>query len=603
MPAEDGGTKYVLEECPFDPGHRGKDAAIFQGPNGELGAKCFHNSCSGNHWREFKAKIGKPDREHWDPPLDPRRGRKRKAGKQRQVSPGLNGADVSAEGNGHVGDGNPQDKGPRLPLEAEGDPHRLARVFLWGHLKDLFREQPDVPPEQITLRYWCEEWYEWDGYAYRKLPGKEIRARVTAAVKAEFDRLNLEDCRIFEDREDKKENEEPPEALQVTTKLVGDVLQALSGMTLLPTSVVPPAWISGRGPFPAGEVLAAGNALVHLPNLVEGRPDYSCSPTLDFFSTNAFEYDFNPEAPAPAEWLRFLGELWPDDPDAIGTLQEWFGYSLLPDTAQQKILMIVGPRRSGKGTIARVLRALVGVGNTVAPTLAGLGTNFGLWPLLGKTVAIISDARLSGRTDIALVTERLLSISGEDALTIDRKNLSHVTCQLPVRFVILTNELPRLSDPSGALVGRLILLRQTKTWYGQEDTGLTRKLLGELPGILLWSIAGWQRLRARGRFVQPPSACRLLRDMEDLSSPIGAFIRECCIVGPGREILVRDLFERWKQWCEEKSMKDAGHQSTFGRDLRAAVPHLEARQPRVGGERVRTYVGIRLRMSNEEAPE
>src|SRR5262249_61592822 len=132
---------------------------------------------------------------------------------------------------------------------------------------------------------------------------------------------------------------------------------------------------------------------------------------------------------------------------AIATLQEWFGYCLLPDTSQQKILLAVGPKRSGKGTIARVLRGLVGIENTAGPTLAGLGTNFGLWPLLGKTLAIISDARLSGRTDAAVVTERLLSISGEDAQTIDRKNRSHVTCHLPTPFVILTNQLPQPHTP------------------------------------------------------------------------------------------------------------------------------------------------------------
>jgi putative DNA primase/helicase len=154
-------------------------------------------------------------------------------------------------------------------------------------------------------------------------------------------------------------------------------------------------------------------------------------------------------------------------------LQEWFGYCLLPDTSQQKILLMVGPRRSGKGTIACLLRALVGPQNTASPTLAGLGTNFGLWPLLGKTVAIISDARLSGRSDVAPITERLLSISGEDAQNIDRKNMSIVTTTLRVRFMILTNELPRLNDASGALAGRMVLLYMGTSWYGREDKALT----------------------------------------------------------------------------------------------------------------------------------
>ena len=94
---------------------------------------------------------------------------------------------------------------------------------------------------------------------------------------------------------------------------------------------------------------------------------------------------------------------------------------LSADTSQQKMLLIVGPKRSGKGTIGRVLQALLGHSNVVGPTLASLQTNFGLAPLIGKPLAIISDARLGGRSDQASIAERLLSISGEDAVTIDRK--------------------------------------------------------------------------------------------------------------------------------------------------------------------------------------
>jgi putative DNA primase/helicase len=127
---------------------------------------------------------------------------------------------------------------------------------------------------------------------------------------------------------------------------------------------------------------------------------------------------------------------------------------------------------------------MLGLANCCAPTLAALGTNFGLWPLIGKRLAVIGDARLSGRTDQAVVTERLLSISGEDALTIDRKNLPPVTVKLPTRIVILTNELPRLSDASGALAGRFLILRLENSFYGREGMNLTDRLMKELPGIL-----------------------------------------------------------------------------------------------------------------------
>ena len=106
-----------------------------------------------------------------------------------------------------------------------------------------------------------------------------------------------------------------------------------------------------------------------------------------------------------------------------------------------------------------------------------------------------------------------------------------MTTKLNVRFTLLTNELPRLTDASSAMSGRLLLLNLTRSWYGREDLTLQDRLMAELPGILLWAIGGWRRLGERGRFTQPRTTETLQRELEDLTSPIGAFIRERCVTG------------------------------------------------------------------------
>jgi putative DNA primase/helicase len=55
-----------------------------------------------------------------------------------------------------------------------------------------------------------------------------------------------------------------------------------------------------------------------------------------------------PARTKPAEWLAFLQSLWPDDPETIATLQEWMGYCLTNDTRFHKIMLLIGPKRSGK---------------------------------------------------------------------------------------------------------------------------------------------------------------------------------------------------------------------------------------------------------------
>jgi putative DNA primase/helicase len=467
------------------------------------------------------------------------------------------------------------------PNEAADDPHRLARLFLAENCQH---------PETSTLRYWRDEWHRWDRIAYRLIPEKELRAELTEAVKRDMDRLNLIAQRIAAAK-----GEALPTVRKVTGRLITDVAHALASLTVFPGRTEAPTWIGPPGIWPACDILAFRNGLVHLPSLV-ARREYIRPPTPRFFSPNAIDFDFMLDTPKPSAWLGFLAELWPDDPQSIGTLQDWFGYLLTPDTRQQKILLLVGPKRSGKGTIARVIRGLVGADNVVCPTLSGLGTTFGLWPLIGKTVAMIQDARLSGRTDAAAVAERLLSISGEDAQTIDRKFLPPVTVKLAARFMLLTNELPKLNDSSGALPGRMILLQLARSWYGKEDTTLTDRLLAELPGILLWAIAGWQRLRDRGHFLQPDAGKAMVRELADLASPVGAFVRERCVVGPGCQVERSALFGAWQRWCQEQGRDHAGDSATFGRNLRAAVPSLGNAQPRTdAGERVRVYEGIRLK--------
>jgi len=52
-----GGEKFVLETCPFNPEHSGGCAVITRGPDGALGFKCHHNSCVDNGWKELRARL------------------------------------------------------------------------------------------------------------------------------------------------------------------------------------------------------------------------------------------------------------------------------------------------------------------------------------------------------------------------------------------------------------------------------------------------------------------------------------------------------------------------------------------------------------------
>jgi putative DNA primase/helicase len=317
------------------------------------------------------------------------------------------------------------------------------------------------------------------------------------------------------------------------------------------------------------------------------------APTPAFFGAYALEFDYRSDAAQPDHWLAFMADIWPDDPQSISMLQEWFGYSITADTSYQKMLMMIGPKRSGRGTIARAMQALLGPDNVVTPTLSGLATHFGAACLIGKPAAIFTDARISGRSDATMAVERILSVTGEDPQTIPRKNQEDWKGRLRTKFTLISNELPKLTDVSGALPSRMIVLRFTKSFLGREDRDLERKIKSELPGILVWAIAGWRRLRDRGHFIQPESALDLVEQMENLSSPIGEFAKDLCVVGPTHDVHTKDLYETWREWCQQNGIDHPGSAPLFGRNLTAAFHTVRTSNPTTRGNRKgRWYLGI-----------
>ena len=456
-----------------------------------------------------------------------------------------------------------------IEVPPPGHPMRVARDLV----KTLYTE-----PGGVVLRSHRGDFYRWEGTRYYEVDRRDIRRAAYDWLEPSGEAPGAVYCHP-------KEGWLP---FAPTQRKMADLLEALHAVTHIDSRPNAPLWIDGRTTPSAPDLVAMQNGLLHVPT----RTLYPH--TTAFFNHHALPFAYDPQAPAPTRWLTFLTQLWPEDQAAIDGLQDVLGYLLAGDTRQQKIFGLVGPKRSGKGTIARVVTGLLGPHHVAGPTLASLGTNFGLQPFIGKPLAIIADARLSSRADSKVVVERLLSISGEDTLTIDRKYQEPWTGRLPTRFLVLTNELPRLSDVSGALASRFILFVLTTSFIGRENPQLTAELLSEAPSIFNWALEGAARLMDRGYFKRPASSDEAVQQMEDLSSPIGAFIRDRCIVRGDVSVGRDALWAAWKAWCAE-SNTSLSTKAVFGRDLGAAIPTLRDRRPRQDGARARHYDGVGLR--------
>lgn len=428
-----------------------------------------------------------------------------------------------------------------------------------------------------TLHYCSDTFWGWDGIKYNEICGSAMRQIIYNFLR---DAKAVNNIGYLEDFN--------PNKFKVDQ--IMDALRGVCHQSHHPSNSA--IWLDGRTTPNPQYLISFHNGLLDMEEWLK-NPNTALIPhTPLFMNVNSLTFNFDPYAPLPEEWLGFLSAIWPEDIESQQTLQEWAGYILVQDTHLHKILLLIGPPRSGKGTIGRILRELLGPFNVVGPTLSSLGGEFGLQPFLNKMLALISDARLNGRGGHSVIIERLLSISGEDPLTINRKYLPQLTIQLPTRIMMMSNELPDMRDASGALAKRYLVLKMTKSWYGNEDVSLYNRLQKELPGIALWALQGLARLRERGKFVQPSSAIKTIEELEAMTSPIKAFVAEMCEIAPQATIAVNALFEAWRSWCTTTGYRQSGNVQSFGKNLRAAFPDIEMTRPQEDLTRERYYRGI-----------
>jgi putative DNA primase/helicase len=433
----------------------------------------------------------------------------------------------------------------------------------------LGRHYLELRHKDRPLRRFNGEWFAYDGKAYIPVADEQIRVWMYKTM----ERL----------RKPNKDNE--LRELRVNSRLVSNVLDALPACDTLLTGNCP-QWVDGRPG--AADYAVFDNGIM---NLIT-REEIPHTPAL--FTQTQLPYAINKSAPPPKRMFEFLESIWGDDDAPKKLLQEWLGYILTGDNRYQKMLLIVGPTRCGKGSIAHIAKALIGAENCCSPKMGTLATPFGMASIIGKRLAIFGDARISGRMDTAAIVDGLLSLSGGDLQTIPRKFKDDWIGEPETKIFVLSNELPRLHDAAGAIGGRFTMLKMTESFLGREDHNLLPDLLLELPSIMNWALQGLDRLRAENEFTKPAASVEALQSLTDLASPIGVFVRERCELGKGIATPCSKVYEHWREWCDSRGEKPTS-QPIFGRDLAAAFPQCTRRLFRSGGQK-REYNYSNLRM-------
>ncbi|MGO9120492.1 MAG: phage/plasmid primase, P4 family [Desulfomonilaceae bacterium] len=301
--------------------------------------------------------------------------------------------------------------------------------------------------------------------------------------------------------------------------------------------------------------------------------------------------EYNPEAKCEG-WEKFLLEIMDGNHELVSFLQRLLGYGLTGETKEQVWIFLWGKGENGKGTLLAAVANVLGDYAVNTPAETFLETSGGsirndLARLRGARLVTASEP-MGKKFDPAV----LKSFTGQDPITARFLHREFFEYLPEGKLFFSANHRPDIRDTSHGFWRRVILVPFNRVFSGAEkDDSLRERLQAEASGILNWLIQGCLDWQASG--LNAPEDIRLaVADYRSETDVLADFLDSCCETGPGQTVTVKDLFDSYKTYCEDKSVRKALSKQKFNEDL-LARPYIK--RDRIGIARIHTWIGIGLK--------
>jgi P4 family phage/plasmid primase-like protien len=274
------------------------------------------------------------------------------------------------------------------------------------------------------------------------------------------------------------------------------------------------------------------------------------------YSRNQSPFAFDPAAECP----RFLNELiYPAvEPDDADLLQRWAGLALFGYNLPQRFLIVDGTPNGGKGTLVRIIQALVGLTNTYQLRTDCLNERFETYRYRGKTLLIGPDVR--GDFLMERGASMLKVLVGGDPISAEGKGLNGdfqmfgtfnivVTCNSRLRV--------RLESDTGAWRRRLLVVRFENPPPTKRILDFDHLLLREEgSGILRWAMAGFVKLQAEfaeiGDFKLTDAQRGRVDSLLAESDSLRLFVRENLVRHEHGDVTTGEISQAYAEYCADK---------------------------------------------------
>ena len=263
---------------------------------------------------------------------------------------------------------------------------------------------------------------------------------------------------------------------------------------------------------------------------------------------------YNPNAPKPERWLKFLSELlYPED---ISTLQEFIGYCLIPSNKGQRMMVIKGSGGEGKSQIGAVLSALFGC-NMKDGSIGKISENrFARADLEHVLLCVDDDMRMEALRQTNYVKS---IVTAQGKMDLERKGKQSYQGWMYARLLAFSNgDLQALFDRSDGFYRRqLVLTTREKAADRVDDPDLAEKMKAEVEGIFLWAFEGLKRLVENNfKFTESARTRENREAVKRDNNNVYDFLESEGYIRlkADASISSKDCYGIYRMWCEENNL-------------------------------------------------
>ncbi len=313
----------------------------------------------------------------------------------------------------------------------------------------------------------------------------------------------------------------------------------------------------------------------------EQHPDYICvqngilniqtkklspfDPEMRFFSKMPMAW--NEEAKCP-NVVKFFKEILTHEEEQK-VIQEIFGFLLYREYFLENSFMFKGIGRNGKSKTLSLMKTFLGVDSVSEIPLEDIEKDmFAISELHKKSANLCGDLSKTAIKNSGTFKK----LTGRDLLTAARKYFTRVKFVNYAKMVFAANELPITSDLTDAFFNRWIIIKFPYQFLQQKEidslkeserkniklqdpeilAGLTTE--EELEGLLVWAVAGLERIKLNKTFSYSPSTKATKEEWLRGSSSFQAFCMDKLEPSPLEYVAKEKLRQEYQMYCLEHEM-------------------------------------------------